>query len=38
MNDEEFAKAVAEPAEKLDLLLDQQVEERIELEREQRGG
>ena len=38
MNKEEFEKAIAEVAEKLELLLDQQVDARLEAEQEQRGG
>ena len=38
MNKEEFEKAIAEVAERLDLYLDQQVEARREGEEEQRGG
>ena len=36
MNKEEFEKAIAEVAEKLDLYLDQQVDARMEVEEEQR--
>ena len=38
MNKEEFEKALAKVAERLDLYLDQQVEARVEAEEEQNGG
>ena len=38
MNKEEFEKAIAEVAERLGLLLDQQVDARLEVEEEQRRG
>jgi hypothetical protein len=38
MNREEFEKAIAEVAERLDLYLDQEVEARLEAEEEQNGG
>ena len=38
MNKEEFEKAIAKVAERLDLYLDQQVEARREVEEEQRRG
>ena len=38
MNKREFEKAIAEVAERLELFLDQQVEERLEAEEEQQHG
>ena len=38
MNKEEFEKAIAQVAERLDLYLDEQVDARLEAEEEQEKG